>query len=1171
VGGPLSAQLPIDRRLALADGTDLPARVHGAALFADLAGFTALTEALARQLGPRLGAEVLTRHLNAVYDVVVGRVHDHGGSIVDFSGDAVTCWFDDANPPGAAVELPDASRLTLSMKVSVAAGPALRTAVGDPALRVVDILAGATISRTAAGERHAGPGEVVVDRAVVDSLADGAEIDGWRGPDDQPVAVLAALHELSDPAPWDEPDDDPDTVAPWVLHTLRDRREELDTELRATVAVFVGFQELDFDADADAPVTLDAYVRWVTGVVARHGGSLIQVTIGDKGSYLYVAFGAPIAHEDLADRAVACAVELRQPPVAVGPIEPPAIGMAQGVSRTGSYGGTARSTYGVLGDATNIAARLMSLAQPGEILAGSHVARDCRRRVGTEKLPAVTVKGHRQPVEIVRVLDGGSGAAEGRHFGRLVGRDAELAALVGALAATRRGERGTTVVIEAEPGVGKSHLVDAARQSFDPGNQVTWLTIAADDTQRASLHAVLPLLRDLFYLDLADSPETARQLFELRLADLVESLTEEAGGGRGEPDQPQRVGADVTDAAEHRRGVAAQLEAESSFLGALLGLHWEGSAYERHDPAARFDRGLAAVADVLRAESLRRPVVVHVRDAHWLDDDSRRVVDELCLAAAESPLCVVVDRRPPSAAEGTDLDPRIPTIRIDLAPLGPTGVAQLAAGVLDGPAEASLVEHLVARTAGNALFVEQLLFDLRDGGHLTIDDSGTWSIGAGLPAGLPSTLAAVLVSRLDRLEPALRRLVQAAAVLGERVDLAVLARMLDPSAADPSAANTAALAELVDAGVSAGVWHHLEGGAIAFRHALQRQAAYEMQLDATLRVQHRRAAAALRAEAAAADPRSELDAAHTVTLAHHEERGGAPWRAAAHLRQAARVAVGANAYREARVQLERALALTASLGASTRTTSRLHDRLGDAAFSTGSYETCVEHLRLALTVDPSLSARRATALWIRLGEAFDRWGRDDEAEAAFEAALERLQESPELSAASRIYAGMAMLHGRADAPDDLAAGVDLAEMALTFAGTDRALAARAHQCLCVLELRRDRLDDARGHGERSRELWGALGDDQGLAAAENNLGMVAEAAGDIDGAVAHFRAASERFEGVGNEHGLACTLDNLAQALVRSGDDAAGMACLERAVEILSRIGMTNEGVVSAMWRAGSW
>src|SRR5689334_19625562 len=91
----LGAYLPQDRRLALAHDGLLPERVSGAALFADISGFTPLTEALARSLGPRRGIEALTTLLNPLYDALIAEVERFGGSVIGFSGDAITCWFDE--------------------------------------------------------------------------------------------------------------------------------------------------------------------------------------------------------------------------------------------------------------------------------------------------------------------------------------------------------------------------------------------------------------------------------------------------------------------------------------------------------------------------------------------------------------------------------------------------------------------------------------------------------------------------------------------------------------------------------------------------------------------------------------------------------------------------------------------------------------------------------------------------------------------------------------------------------------------------------------------------------------------------------------------------------------------------------------------------------------------
>ena len=133
---------------------------------------------------------------------------------------------------------------------------------------------------------------------------------------------------------------------------------------------------------------LDAYIRWVQGIVEQYQGTFTDLNIGDKGSYIYITFGAPVSHENNAEHAALAALDLRRPPAALAYIGPNQIGISQGRMRTGVYGGAGHRTYGVLGDEVNLAARLMMAAQPGQILVSQAAQRqsltsfyssDCRR------------------------------------------------------------------------------------------------------------------------------------------------------------------------------------------------------------------------------------------------------------------------------------------------------------------------------------------------------------------------------------------------------------------------------------------------------------------------------------------------------------------------------------------------------------------------------------------------------------------------------------------------------------------------------------------------------------------------------------------------------------------------------------------------------------------------
>src|SRR5207245_11035009 len=125
---------------------------------------------------------------------------------------------------------------------------------------------------------------------------------------------------------------------------------EFLTELRPAVALFIKFEGIDYDVDESAAKKLNDFVNWVQRVLARYEGFLIDVSIGDKGSYLYGAFGAPIAHENDVWRAVTAAHEISKPPAELGFVAATHIGISAGTMRTGAYGGLTRRTYGVLGD-----------------------------------------------------------------------------------------------------------------------------------------------------------------------------------------------------------------------------------------------------------------------------------------------------------------------------------------------------------------------------------------------------------------------------------------------------------------------------------------------------------------------------------------------------------------------------------------------------------------------------------------------------------------------------------------------------------------------------------------------------------------------------------------------------------------------------------------------------
>ena len=426
-----AAYIPEDRRRSLAGNVALPEQTTGAALFADISGFTPLTDALVREFGARRGAEQLTRHLNAVYSALIAQVHAYGGSVIGFSGDGIVCWFSaeaaqatlratasalamqQAMQPFYTLQLSATTTVNLAIKTAVAAGPTRRMIVGDPNIQLIDVLAGATVDRMAASEQMAQKHEVLLDAQTIALVADQLTLRAWRihAASGYRVGVVESLRAPVPPLAQTviQAEPSPAQVRPWVLPAIYTRVQNDQgrflAELRPATALFLKFSGLDFEADTGAAEKLNAFITWVQRVINRYEGTLIQLTTGDKGSYLYAAFGAPVAHDDDSCRAVAAALELRTQPPALNFVTSLQTGLSQGMMRVGAYGSPLRLTYGVLGEETAIAARLMTHATPGQILVTQVVAEAVTEDFQVTELGLVQLKGRTEP-QLLFVVNG---------------------------------------------------------------------------------------------------------------------------------------------------------------------------------------------------------------------------------------------------------------------------------------------------------------------------------------------------------------------------------------------------------------------------------------------------------------------------------------------------------------------------------------------------------------------------------------------------------------------------------------------------------------------------------------------------------------------------------------------------------------------------------------------
>ncbi|MEP7112940.1 MAG: adenylate/guanylate cyclase domain-containing protein, partial [Ilumatobacteraceae bacterium] len=750
-----------DRRRALSEGRELSDRVWGTALFADVSGFTPLTEALANELGPQRGAEELTAQLNRVFHAVIDDVDRYGGEVIYFGGDAITCWLDgDDGRRGAAcglaiqqtmssvgtVRTPAGTEVVLAIKVAVAVGNARRFVVGDPAIQLMDVLAGRLIDELADAEHMAEKGDVVLARSALDSLGEHVIVSEHRSTPDphdgQEASAVGVLADLLIDVAQAEPRPafaglSETLVRPWILPAVYERlvtgRGEFLGELRAAYPMFVRFGGIDYDHDPDAVGKLDHFTRRVQQILSEFGGNLLHVILGDKGAYLCAVFGAPHAHEDDASRAATAAIELLtlDRETAVTDLQ---IGISHGRVRSGTYGHPMRRTFTCLGDAVNLSARLMSHAPPGHAYVSQAVHQALTDRIECQLVGDLIVKGKADPVRVLAIvgLRRGLTKREVRYPLPMVGRDSEMAVFARAVDDVVGGA-GRVVGVAAEAGRGKSRLIAEVVRNLT----ATGMTVAWGEAQNFG--------RTTSYLVWRDVWRT--------LLDVDDDVSEGAQG---------------RELTRRLRAISSDLARRGPLLGTVVGIGMDDNDLTRtFDAKLRKTSLESLLVDVLRARAANGALAIVLEDCHWIDALSRDLLEELVLASASLPVLFVVAYRPADApGGGLGLD-RIPYFQeVHLAELADTDAQLVLRSKLEElfgksvqPAD-ELVALVLERAQGNPFYLEELLNYIHGHG---IDPADPAALGH---LDIPDTLVRLVQSRIDMLEEGPRNALKVASVVG---------------------------------------------------------------------------------------------------------------------------------------------------------------------------------------------------------------------------------------------------------------------------------------------------------------------------------------------------------------------------------------------------------------------
>jgi tetratricopeptide (TPR) repeat protein/class 3 adenylate cyclase len=752
----------------------------GYVLFFDVADFTGISAEF-RKHGKR-GAEEMIHFMDQVFGIPIGEIERNGGFVNVFAGDAFCAIFPDGYPENFIAAV---NRIRLKFREN----PIYSSDFGDFDLSVKMTVAHGDISWRIFRNEHQCEyifyGEVMQEMAV---------LAGYK---EQLIFSPSAVQQLGsekfraldhgfDLQVTDDQAADftleysyqPDTPARFI-HP-RFAAETPANEIRDAAFCFADFSRIE-ESQREAAVAI------FHEVLDAYGGLLNKLDATDKGLVGLILFGMPKSKGRTLESISRFALKV------ISRLPQLSLGIACGPVFAGRTGSSRVNEYTALGDAVNLAARLMGRAQPGEILVDDFLYRELRSRFEFSDHGEITLKGFSQPVN-VHQLEKSRQREELSFSSEFVGREEEISLLKGFIESPDN----CIVYVSGEAGVGKSRLIDATLNYFSSESMQKYF-IFCDPVTRKPLEPIKQIIHSYFQFDPLQSMEQNRERFRTVWAEL-------AG------DDPELI----------------RIE---SIVASLLDLTWEHSVWS-YLPAEEKPKQLKqAFATFINALAQRLPLLIHFDDPQWCDNSSREFLQQLGTEQIQRVNIIAACRY---LADGSTVDLELPGFnceKMNLGSLSESGselmISQLL-GIEQVP-QATL-DIITTRAEHNPLFIEQLIAYLQENDLIDPDGVITGDTGFLSTFGI----ADIIGGRLDQLTEKVRECLFSASVLGLEFNTRVLSRMLNHK-----------IDTDLTAGKSSRVWRDLDELNYIFTHILIKDIAYQRMVSTQLKELHRLAAVAL--------------------------------------------------------------------------------------------------------------------------------------------------------------------------------------------------------------------------------------------------------------------------------------------------------------------------------------
>ncbi len=1175
--------------------------LSGALLFSDVSGFTAMSERLSI-LG-REGAEQITDIINRYFGQMMSIIFAYGGDVFKFGGDALLVFFPDGGAPGLLSALQASWHMQqamtefaeiktsldtfpLRMKIGLNAGSFFAARVGTATARQY-IVTGKEMNATARAESLSVAGQILCTPQVYQQAAARLGPDCFvPGPEGHYL-----LTRLT-PRPPDAPLSGPfpslnsipdlltglDRLSPYLSLGLLPRlfgspaSQKASGEHRLVGVLFsnfIGASELIERLGPDRPIEiaehLNQYFTQMQTALARYDGVVNKIDLYDHGDKLLAVFGAPIAHEDDAERTVRAALDMQAAEQEAGPMfVSQSIGVNFGLAFAGDVGSSERRDYTVMGDDVNLSARLMSAAPQGELLLSDALQRKASAFFELASRGTVKVKGKAHPVPIFSVV-GRRAQPEpvrgirGLHS-PLVGRERETA-IMREFALNLQSGRGGILSVIGEAGLGKSRLIDELRAGENSPLPFTWLEgHCLSYTQNVSYSAFIEVMRAV--LNVFESDSDAERWAKLRRR--VDELL------------PGDLGEDVLPYLAHFLNLPLQ--------GALAErvAYLEGEALQR--------QVIRAVAVFIEKLAQQRPTVLMFDDLHWADSASLALLERLLALPDRAALLIGLLYRPDRThgcwALGQTAARNYPHRYTEII-LKPLNVAAhedqlMVRNLLSIATTPNTLAHLISRAEGNPFYIEEIIRALIDANAI-VPRGGQWHIASDLSLqAVPDSLQGIIMARIDRLMEEARRALQLASVVGRNFRYLTLNWLSTAAALAHLDGDLADLqrAELIREQARV---PELEYG---FAQAMFREVAYESLLVRDRRTYHRLVGEQIEGLYSSSQREDVYE-----LLAHHYSFSDDQAKALSYLIKAGDKTRSAYANKEAINFYRQAETLSEEYG-DDDDKAAITEGLGDVAYHIGEYDEALKQYDQALRFrhDPQQLAdlhRRIGAVYEKRGEYVQaltsvmlgtsllipanmqtvemarlltlqcrihhQQGQFEEAIETGEKALAIVEETANYREIAQAHNELGNACDQFGQPDKATTSFEHGLVILERIGDEHG-ASKIYNNLAIIYYQTDLAQSAE-YFQRSLETMQRLGDTWGESTAFQNLGIVQYARSNYAQAIAYYEQSLTMKTRLGDSLGIADCHINLGEVYRALGKAEQAITHLEQGLRVAKQIG----------------